>query len=106
MKINISEVKLCIDQDLKGIKTVKCVATRLNVSSETLRKYFHRDEKISLSQYILHRKLDMMKKLLVGSKCPCYWICYEVGLREDSGAKIFKKHFGKTMEEFRRVTVM
>ncbi len=101
MRIDLHAVKLCIDYHLKEVITVQSVAERLKVSPETLRKTFLREENIHLGDYIVQRKLQAMKELLLMSELPCYSICYEFGFREDSGARVFKKRIGLTMKEFR-----
>lgn len=101
-RISIRLVKKYVDEHLKEIYSIACVATGMNVSPETLRKYFLRMEKLPLRDYILYRKIETMKVLLTTTDEKCYWICYAVGLREDYGAHIFKRYFKKTMNEFRR----
>lgn len=87
----MDDVKLMVDLHLSDVKTISGVAKMLLVPSETLRKKFLRKEKIHLSDYIMHRKVQAMKELLLISEEPCYFVCYSVGLREDTGAKVFKR---------------
>lgn len=102
MAINTPEVKLFVEQNIKDVKTIQCVAEKLNVPYDTLRKSFLRVERIPLADYITMKKVQAMKELLLMADHPCFYICYEFGYREDSGAKIFKKRTGMTMLEFRR----
>ncbi|NUN68135.1 MAG: helix-turn-helix domain-containing protein [Bacteroidetes bacterium] len=97
-----TDVKLFVDQHIKEVKTIHSVAERLQVHYDTLRKSFLRHEQIALADYITRQKVQAMKEHLVMGDDPCFFICYEYGYREDSGAKIFKKLTGMTMLEYRR----
>lgn len=97
----IEDVKLMVDLHLTEASTISAVAAMMNIPSETLRKKFFRKEGIHLNEYIYRRKVQAMKELLLISDEPCYVVCYNVGLREDSGAKVFKRIAGMTMLGFR-----
>ena len=97
----MEKIKKCIEIHLLKIKTISDVARLLNVSKETLRKAFLRQEKIPLGDYILYQKVLFMKELLLVTKFPCNVICFNAGLLEDHGARIFKKITGVTMQQFR-----
>ena len=97
----MEKVKLMIDLHLSNAKTIESVAKLLKSPPETLRKKFLRMEKVHLHDYILERKVKAMKEMLLISDLPCYTVCFNVGLREDTGAKLFKKISGNTMQEFR-----
>jgi len=96
------KVKSFIGFKLSDIKTIEDVARIFNTPSETLRKKFYREEKIHLSEFILQCKIVTIKEMLIISDLPCFEICYSIGLREDTGAKIFKKFAGMTMLQFRK----
>jgi methylphosphotriester-DNA--protein-cysteine methyltransferase len=102
MSLNTDTIKSFIDLNIKEIKTVHCVARMLNVSYDTLRKTFLRKERVPLADYIMAKKVEVMKEHLVVANDPCFVICYEYGLREDSGAKIFKRVTGMTMRQYRK----
>ncbi|MFA5834356.1 MAG: hypothetical protein WDA22_12845 [Bacteroidota bacterium] len=102
MVIDISAVKEVVHQNVKKIKSIQCVSERLHVSYETLRKSFLKKEHIPLANYITIQKVQGMKQHLLEEDDPCFFVCYEYGYREDSGAKIFKKLTGMTMLEFRQ----
>jgi AraC-like DNA-binding protein len=95
------DIKSLIDFNIVEIKTIADLAQRTGLSVETLRKGFFREEKIHLGEYISRRKVEAMKELLQVSDEPCNVVCFSVGLREDSGSKIFKKVTGMTMVEYR-----
>lgn len=83
------------------LKKISDVAEGLNVSYETLRKKFLKREKVSLAHYILQWKVRYMEEALLATDYPCKVICYDVGLREDYGARVFKNITGMTMEQYR-----
>lgn len=104
MCINIALVKTCIDNRLPKIKTTKDIAMLLRISSETLRKIFLNEEKISLRAYIFERKVLLMQEIiLMNPDMLCKCVCYTVGLREDSGTRVFKRITGITMEKFFKI---
>lgn len=102
MGIDTAEIKSYVDLNIKMVKTIRSVSKPLNISYDTLRKSFLRHERTPLAEYIANRKVQAMKELLLVGDDPCFFVCYEFGYREDSGAKIFKKITGMTMLEFRR----
>ncbi len=102
MSINIPSIKELIKKNLHDMKSVSHVAKNANVGYETLKKTFRRSEGVALSEYLTRLRVAKMKALLAEDRLRCFEICYEVGFdREDTGAKVFKKHTGMTMEEFR-----
>jgi YesN/AraC family two-component response regulator len=54
--------------------------------------------------YIVKRKVDWMKKLLLQTDHYCYQICDEVGFGDITGGVIFKRITGLTMEKYRERT--
>ncbi len=97
----MDDVKLMVDLHLAEAKTLTYVAKMVKMPYETLRKKFLREEGIHLNEFIQHRKVRAMKELLLLSDDPCFSVCYSLGLREDTGARMFKKIAGMTMLEFR-----
>ncbi|MCK9409335.1 MAG: hypothetical protein WCX28_05990 [Bacteriovoracaceae bacterium] len=102
MPLDTTNIKSFIDLNIKEIKTVHTVSVMLHIPYDTLRKTFLRKERIPLADYIMMKKVEVIKEHLLVADDPCFVICYEYGLREDSGAKIFKRVTGMTMREFRR----
>lgn len=90
-----------IAMHIKELHRIEDVAELVNESTETLRRKFLRGEGIPLGKYIDFCKIVALAEQLILSDDPCYTCCYDVGLREDSGAKLFKKHTGMTMQQFR-----
>ncbi len=97
----MDDIKFMVDLHLTDANTVISVAQMLKMPSETLRKKFLREEGLHLNEYIQRRKVQAMKELLLISNDRCFAVCFSVGLREDSGAKVFKKIAGMTMQKFR-----
>lgn len=97
----MNDVKKYLEFHLSDITTVADLARHLKVSAETLRKNFRRTERISLGQYILKLKVEVMKEYLVIGDDPCNWICGSLNIREDTGAKLFKRYTGETMKQYR-----
>jgi len=103
MPVDISSVKAFIEEGYRDLQTVEDIASRFEVSSETLRKEFHRKVRVPLSRYIVLVKVEKMKEMLLRTEKRCFEICFDVGFkREDTGAKIFKRVTGETMLEYRR----
>lgn len=74
----------------------------MNISAETLRKEFLRSERKNLGRFIKETRVYKAKQLLQSTSLRCFEICFETGFkREDTGARVFKRVTGITMEEFR-----
>lgn len=101
MSINTVAIKTFVDLNLRQIRSVHSIANRLGIPYDTLRKGFLRNENVPLAEYIAERKVVVMKEHLTVTDAPCYVICFEAGLREDTGAKVFKRVTGLTMQEYR-----
>ncbi|MEI7907393.1 MAG: AraC family transcriptional regulator [Bacteroidota bacterium] len=102
MVLNTTEIKTFIDQNIKKVKSIHTVSDSLHISYDFLRKSFLRIEQMPMAEYITRNKVEAMKLMLLHTDHPCFYICYEFGFREDSGAKVFKKTTGMTMLEYRR----
>ncbi len=103
MPIMTSEIKQYVEQNLKEIDSIYSIADQLQVSYHTLRKTFLKKEKVSLGRYITAQKVNAMKEMLMMDRRKCYFICFDFGLREDTGAKVFKRSTGMTMKEYRKM---
>ena len=101
MSIDILQVKVCMDTHIKKAKKSSDIAAHLKISPETLRKTFKAEEHVSLRKNLFKRKVWFMQELLfLEPDMTCKQICCEIGLREDSGTRIFKKFSGMTIGEF------
>lgn len=101
MSIDIEEVKAIVRKNLSQARSVKEISQKMGVSIETLRKDFRRKELEPLSGFLVRTKLKEMKKLLLNTELYCCDVCSQIGLRDDSGHKFFRRETGMTMETFR-----
>lgn len=103
MRLNCSKISSAIKQDPARFRTLKDVAACFGASSETVRREFFRTMRIHVHEFIVTAKVEKMKELLLDTKRRCFEICFDVGFRrEDTGAKVFKRFTGMSMEEYRK----
>lgn len=102
MKFNAQRIKLYVELHIKKINTVRDVSRRLRIPYDILRKEFLRSERKPLGDFILMTKIRVIKEHLQMHDAPCYRICKEYGLRDDTGAKVFKRITGTTMLAYRK----
>ena len=102
MTIDIEEVKTLVTKNLSQVRSVKEIAYIMGVSVETLRKNYRRKEHEPLSAFLIRARLKEMKRLLITTELSCCEICFQLGLRDDSGEKFFRRETGMAMEKFRR----
>jgi|WetSurMetagenome_2_1015567.scaffolds.fasta_scaffold185390_2 transcriptional regulator GlxA family with amidase domain len=102
MSIQTVVVKRWIQENLRTIRTIDDIAAVFGVSPETLRKSFVRDERTSLSDFVITERVERAKDLLVSTRLRCFEIAFDAGFsREDVGARAFRRLTGETMEHFR-----
>lgn len=102
MGINIPGIKLFVELHIKEINTVYEVSQKLRIPYDVLRKEFIRSERKPLGSFILKTKVRVIKEHLLIHDDPCCSICSEYGLRDDTGAKMFKRLTGTTMQRYRK----
>jgi len=106
MSVKIAQVKRWIHENLRHIRSIDDIASVFGVSSETLRKSFVRDERVSLSVFVMHERVEHAKAMLLSTRLRCFEIAYDAGFpREDVGARAFRRLTGETMEHFRSTHV-
>lgn len=99
----IERVTTYIEEHLDEIENPKELADILDVSHETLRKRFRREEGMPLGKYIRQTRIDKARQLLLKTEEPVYVVCWKVGFSSDSsGIRAFKRCTGMTMGEYRR----
>ena len=104
MPIDSRIVKRVVSKELSRIKTISDLAKLLGFPPEALRKEFVRRERITLSKYISEIRIQRAKDLLLKSDEKCKEICLVVGFsREDIGSRVFRRHTGISMKEFREI---
>ena len=104
MSIDARIVKKVVSKEQSQIRTISDLAQLLGSPPDALRKEFMRRERTSLSRYVSGVRIERAKKLLLNSNQKCKEICLAIGFsREDIGSRVFKRHTGLSMEEFRRI---
>ncbi len=102
MDATAEEIKGCVRQHIHQVRTIQDVANHFDLSGETLRRTIRRAEGVSLSRFITQVRVEKAKALLRETDLLCFEVCFEVGFkREDTGAKVFKRVAGCTMEAWR-----
>lgn len=105
MPFDIDSLEEYIRTNVKEIRGAEHLARWAGCSVETLRKEFWRKEKRTLRDYVLEVRIETAKRLLVETDLPCKEICFEAGFgREDSGAKMFRRKVGMTMDRYRAMS--
>lgn len=83
---------------------VQDVARELNLNANYLSELFHQCEKISLTDFILREKMNLIKNLLVYSRYTCSEIAAYLGFSSQSHmGKQFKQCSGMTPYQYRKV---
>lgn len=98
----VAQAKTYVFRHLHEKLTVEQVAEHLHVHPNFLTSLFHREEGISLYQYILAQKIDLAKNLLIYSDYSYIDIANYLGFTSQShlGAR-FKAATGMTLREYR-----
>ena len=78
------------------------IADHLGFSYETLRKDFRRVTGVTLGLFLMQKKVEHAKLLLMTTDLRCFEISGLVGFpREETFMRVFKKHTGLTMRAYR-----
>jgi methylphosphotriester-DNA--protein-cysteine methyltransferase len=101
MDLDIGVLKEFIRTRISEVRTLKEIATELNMSSETIRKEFRRKEGAPISDFIACQRVKIMKELLLTTDLCSNEICATMGIREDCGERSFKKIVGLSMQSYR-----
>jgi len=100
--MNHSDIKRYIIKHIADIEGPEDLAENLNLSYSTLRKEFRNKEKQTLGNFINSVKVKKAQQLLKSKDLYIYEIAYEVGFqREETAMRVFKRHTGITMSEYR-----
>jgi two-component system response regulator YesN len=99
----IDQVTSHIQENIGEIDTAEEVAAVVEVSYETLRKRFRREQGMPLGKYIRQARIEEARRLLIETDDPVYVVCRKVGYSSDSnGIRAFKQCTGMTMRAYRR----
>jgi len=98
----IDQVTSHIRENIAEINRAEEIAEIVDVSYETLRKRFRREQGIPIGEYIRQTRIDEARRLLIETNDPVYVICWKVGFSSDSsGIRAFKRETGWTMDAYR-----
>ena len=79
------------------------LAAQLHISERQLNRRFHQALQCSALQYLQKVRIQHACHLLEASELPSSKIVYQIGYRDESSfRRLFKKHLGTTMEQYRR----
>ena len=81
-----------IDENLDQTLSMPLLAERSNLAPGSLTKKFKQAHKTTLSQFLLHRRIDKAKSLLVTTTLPIYEVGARVGITDP---QYFNKQFRK-----------
>jgi YesN/AraC family two-component response regulator len=96
-----------IDDHYKENIRLKYIADRISLSSYYFSRLFKKEVGVNLSQYILHKRLEVAKRMLEETDQSIVDISVSVGFQEHNYfGKIFKRFTGSTPSEYRRKHAM
>lgn len=76
---------------------------QLHISEQQLNHRFYKASQCTLLQYLLKIRVNRACNLLEITQLPSNKIVYEIGYQDESDfRRLFKKHLGTTMEQYRR----
>jgi len=82
----------CIDRNINRPLSVSDIAEHVNLAPGTIARKFKKEHQLSLSQYILHRRIDKAKLLLATTTKTIYEVGMQVGIPDP---QYFNKQFRK-----------
>lgn len=97
----VSTFKECVRSNIHKSTSVKFYADALNISPKYLTNHLKKTTNKSAKQWILESLLVSVKKQLINTDLPIKQIGYNHNYNESSLSKLFKKHVGYTMTEYR-----
>jgi transcriptional regulator GlxA family with amidase domain len=84
----MKQVTSYVRENIGAIDTAQEVAEILDVSYETFRKRFRREQGIPIGEYIRQTRIDEARRLLIETDDPVYVVCWEVGFSSDSSGDV------------------
>ncbi len=104
-KANIHEIISFIQHNIYDNEQLRIssIASEFNKTPDYLNRYFKAETGITLKEYIIHYKLNLIKTRLVYSTLTISEIANEMNFTDESHLnKTFKKQFGITAKQFRK----
>jgi YesN/AraC family two-component response regulator len=107
MSHEIKRALAFIDDHYKENIRLKYIADKVSLSSYYFSRLFKKEVGVNLSQYILHKRLEVAKRMLEETEQSIVDISAFVGFQEHNYfGKIFKKFTGATPTEYRKKHAM
>lgn len=98
----VNEVKNLIAENLSRDIQRDELAAMVHISAGHLTRIFKKQEGISLSDYIIRKRIAVAKQLLSKTALPVSTVASRVGISHSSYfTKVFKEHVGMTPQEYR-----
>ena len=98
-----NKVKKYIDEHLSEKVSRTEIADYVALSENYLSRLFHKENGCSISDYILQKRMNMAKKLLVQTKLPVSAIGEQVGYETTTYfIRVFKREIGMTPKDYRK----
>lgn len=98
-----NKVKKYIDEHLSEKVSRTDIADYVALSENYLSRLFHKENGCSISDYILEKRMNMAKKLLIQTKLPVSAIGEQVGYETTTYfIRVFKREIGMTPKDYRK----
>lgn len=102
--LHINRCRNYIFSHLHQKLTVKEIADNLGLSADYLSNIFKKYEAVTISQYIIHEKIKLVKNMLIYSHYSYSQIAAYFGFSSQSHlGSLFKKETGYTLGEYRKI---
>lgn len=99
----VREVAQKIDTDFLAYDNIEDLASEVNLSSKYLQHIFKKHHNITINQYIMNRRMEMIVDLLDNTNYPIKEIGELTGIKSISHlSKIFRNQYGMTPSEYRK----
>lgn len=98
-----TKIKTLIKKDLSNHISLEEIASQLNTSVSSIKKYFRTAFGMNISDFVVQERILKAKELLCNTKVSITDISYEVGYKKSGNfSQIFKNETGMTPFEYRR----
>ena len=108
-KNKVHEITAYIQQNIYNKELIKIekIAVHFNKSADHLSRYFKKQTGITMKEYIIQYKLNLIKTRLTYSDLTISEIAHEMNFTDESHLnKLFKNHYGKTVSQFKKEVLL
>ena len=108
-KNKVHEITAYIQQNIfnKELIKIEKIAEQFNKSADHLSRYFKKQTGITMKDYIIQYKLNLIKTRLTYSDLTISEIAHEMNFTDESHLnKLFKNHYGKTVSQFKKEVLL